>query len=495
MAQMRLFKFLSSLDEEEWTSFGKFLQSPFFTQKKEPYELIRLVRAQKSFPELTTADEERCMRKLWQKSPDDAGIRNRWLRLLSETSLLLERFLAVEKLLSSPLDRQLYTTERLLEKRDKESLQISLSKLDSLLEEERVDLHCYHVSWRRWMIYFSSPLYSSYYIKTDTAQRYYEVLEQKCFEEYCLKLLIVRNSVSSIKPLLGVSLDDPRLSNKQLLEATAAFDATHHPLHYLYRRFLLIAESGPTPALLEDIYREMLRLQQRISPLELIPLSMLGLNASFALRKYADTYDYFGAMRKFTDMVIVAAGQLERCSISEIVYSQLCLSVMSTRDELQYFQVKKAMAPLLQQNIASSIIHLMDAYFFFAVGQFDKALLMLDQVKNNSIDFAVRVQSLNLRVLFEKFIENPMDDEPLLLKLDSYKKFINRRAARLLSPERQQQYINMHDLLKSATTILQRGKDTRRQLLQLLEEAKLRPTPVQYWIFDKLQKLIDSSAS
>lgn len=492
---MRLFKFLSSLDEEEWTSFGKFLQSPYFTQKKEPYELIRLVRAQKSFPELTPADEERCMRKLWQKSPDDAGIRNRWLRLLSETSLLLERFWAVEKLLSSPLDRQLFTAERLLEKRDEESLQVCLLKLDSLLEEEAVDLHYYHIVWRRWVIYYSSPLYSSYYINTDAAQGYNEVLEQKCFEEYGLKLLIIRNSISSIKPLLGVSPDSLRLSGKQLLEATEAFDATRHPLHYLYRRFLLIAESESTPALLEEALREILRLQHRLSPPELIQLCMLGLNAGFSLRKYADTYDYFGTLRKFSDIVIVAAGRLERCRVSDVIYSQLCISVMSTRDEWQYFQIKKAMAPLLQRSIASSVIHLMDAYFFFAVCQFDKALLMLDQVRNNSVDYAIRVQSLSLRILFEKFIENPLDDEPLLLKLDSYKKFINRRAARLLSPERQQQYMNLHDLLKSATVILQRENDTRRPLLRLLEEAKLRPTPVQYWMFDKLQKLIDSSAS
>lgn len=495
MAQMRLFKFLSSLDEEEWTSFGKFLQSPYFTQKKEPYELIRLVRSQKSFPNLTAADEARCIRSLWKQAAEDAGVRARWLRLLSDTSLLLERFWAVEKLLRSPIERQLYTAERLLEKREQEALQVSLSKLDSQLQEEAVDQQHCHVSWRRWVIYYSSPLFMKYNLQTDGEQGIQQVLEQKIFEEYCLKLLIVRTNMGSIKPLMVAEPAGIMLSNEQLLAASEVFDAASYPLHYFYRQFLQLAESGSNPEALERISGELSQQQQRISPQELIQLCMLGHNASFTLRKYAGECDYAGIMKRFSNLAITAAGQMKNDSISDTVYSHLCIPLLSTKDEAQYLQVKKAIAPRLERSVADAAINLMDAYYHFLFGRFDKALQPLSQINNNAIDYAVRVQSLRLRIHFEKFIENPLEDEPLLRRLESYRKFLNRRASQLLSPERRLEYVNLHDLLRLAMGILLSGKNQHRDFLQLLEEAKRRPTPVQQWMLEKLQYLADRSAS
>lgn len=492
MSSPRLMKFLAVLSPEEWASFIRFLKADFLVSPKEKslplVEWFHRRHKKSKLDQLSDKEEKAIQRQLFgdELAPDKA--KKAWDNLLSATTLHLENFLAIEALMKDERQRQLYVAQSMQERQDDETFEISLGKLGRKQAEAPQSIDTYDYEWRILEMEADTAANDEYLLDA-TQQPLLCRIEEACIASFHLKLLKVRTIQRSSQQFIQLQLNKPILDNETLLAQCEGYDAQEHPLIDLYRQCLKMSLNPNDIPVYQQFLQTYLSSSTRISHRELVDLGLLALNYAFKYHAQNLKGGFTQDMARITDAMTELLNK-SPVRISDQVFINFSLAFISVKEYEKYNKLKSQLSKRLSPLWQEMACKLTDGYYYFYQKKYPKALECLEEISSYKFRYSLRAQSLLLRIRLEIFLENPLLDEELTRRLDSFRMFINRRGRKTLSETRKIAYENLYWFVSEIKRIKLRGTQEAEGYTELLHQLSHKQTHLAAWLENKLKELI-----
>ncbi len=457
----KLFEVFNLLSKKERRQLRQFLQSPYFTQRKDVFALFDLLaearQRERSYP-----SKEKLFRKIFP----DAGYDDLRMRaLMSDLQEFIEQFVLVNKKLNNPLEARLELTNYYRTNDQVKHFHSSFKKSEKLLEKsphrnaeyfrKKMDLQ---TEWLQFALRTKRTAELNLQEISDTLDIFYLIskLRHACTQLSHQKVFQREYDFGFLPAIIK------EVESRDLLQIPAV------GVYYYCFRFLSEAYS------LEDFQAFRTRLfqyQGHFPQAELKSLYLVAVN--FCIRKFNEGEAQFA--REGLDIyksglenkVILEKDRLSRFSFNNIVGFGIQLK------EFRWVEAfMKKFASALEQEHQESTIHFNKARLAFARKTYREAMLLLqhsdfDDLVNNLIS-----KTILLKIYFELDEFDLLESHPASLEV-----FIRRRK---LSDYHRKNYRNIIYVVKKILALPLDERSKKEALLAEVEE--LQPLSERGWL-------------
>ena len=418
-SSIRCVNLLRLLTDRELRAFGKFMDSPLFKVGKQQHALLKYLL--KSAPDYEEALLEKPVihRKLFgAKTPyNEKTIRD----LLSDLALLLEEFIAIERVRRDKVLRKQLLAEETTKHPDRVFLYRELTSLERAIDRKpNRSTAYYREKFRLQKIKTSHPLDDTLRNRRDALDEAAEALQRSVALEKARLLLQLKNRRKALGTPYSMTTEAATLD--YLRENTA--DVACH-------LYLLLLENIDTPDLerTQQIFALYSERADAFSYKELIDISALAGNACTRLYKShsAEAIELANRMNLFTLQSIFTRSEEATISPNRIrnIYGHAVHAGTASA-------IVDAIRAIYEERNFNSEEHLDNLNFILAhynlsIGELDVAYQKIALVNLNNPDLGIHGRILQIRLYFELF-DKDRDRYSALLEsaLDSYSKYIRR---------------------------------------------------------------------
>lgn len=470
---MRTISLLETLSKPELTRFGKYLKSPFFSNKPHLYDLFQELREAERNTAITPAAH------FARVFPDEPFDGHKWSKALSDLNACIKNFLVVSHLQAN---QDLYgqalvsaCSERVNEPGLQRAVGAVLRQLPGYDAPEQMD--SWHLRFWSRKRALTHPQTNRIKLGSNTLDE----LEQDLDTYYQIsKTQLMCNRISGVKVLnWQEKLDSPR----QWLE-TVRTVATERPspLLKVYCDLLaLLLDAGvDLPAFFSTLQRH----APQLHPDELRDTIRIAFNECIHRQRKGDQTAFHWHLKIFRWSK--SQGLWDTPKAEELF---LNIGVMLAKANLhdEFSELLGAGSDCIPPGRRAEAATLLTAYWAFARSNFNEAQILLQQVGARHPRYGLLRHSVAVRNAFLLFQQGGIGQDVVNQALNNFSDFL-RYQKNLFSKNLCQSYKNLIGFIRHLVQTDPRRKATKASLHQTIRE---RPPAARDWVEAVMDKLPD----
>jgi hypothetical protein len=466
----KLIALLRACDKKELAALRRFVASPYFNQRASLVDLLDYLLP--LWPDFPAASLQPVI--VFEKIYPNQAFNDKAFRYLSSgLGQLVEQFWAIERWQTSGQQPQLALLAAASERGVEKTYQKITRKLDLSLQQTESNTRLSDALLERihWL-----DTADKHFVRSRTRrydghlQQVGDGLDRYYFFEKLKNACTMLDRQTIVAGQYHTHLSEHWMNH---LQQQAYFG---DPTIRLYFQVFKTLTQEDTETLFEDL-RDLLMHSVRTIPMgEISDIFQLCIN--YCARKIRKGRDRFveEALNLYQwgldQMVLLSEGQLSPWAYTNIIK----LAMRLRRYEWgEYFLHQ--FAPQLPPEFRDNALHYNLAELLYYTRRFDDAMLHLNQVAFNDLNYY-----LGARVMLAKIYYDKQEQEPLLSLLAAFTIFLKRNKE--ISSEIKQTYLNFCDIL------LQLVRRHPRRLLKLAEQIDTTPLLTdRQWLMDQLVRL------
>lgn len=481
---------IQSLDNKKVRKFRKYLKSPFFHNQE---ALIRLLNIITKIPEKKRKKKnseiniDKLFSQLYPETSGTAKQRKKKVEnTLSDLALAAEQFIALLGWEADLAQHKQYLAAQLIANEEPRLVKRGLQKYKKKISllPAGVDQYLHHYKWSR--LQFEA-------ITTDRLEK--EQASQslrKMFEFFEKAYFLVKLHFYCEKVFRAKLLEeptDPKKINAFLKMVEPHANAQHPAIHLFYLLIQLGSMEGEMALLKQThsylkVYRPTLALEEQNVILRYL-INYCTDNAAMGKLEFLMEKLLLESWGIDTGILISKTG------LQENLFINTALSGLAIPGKLSFCEdfISKY-APLLPKQKQQEALALVRAYIAFHKKDYLEADKQLDMVKSRTYFYALRYQSLQLRLAYERFRNDTDLDSLIETSLGSFQRFFSRDTYGM-SDRRRPSYRRLAWFVQKMVEYhnLSPNKEPAefRQLLQ--NELHVNPPAVMGWVSQKIAQL------
>jgi hypothetical protein len=466
---------LKTIPKTELTAFGKFLQSPFFTQKTYLFDLFQEIIRHKQGFEAIISDQEKLFSKLFPKTTFNE---TKWKKILSDLNQLIEMFLAVRRLQDDENLKKAALVDAYFDQAQEAFFDKELNYHLRALTTSDDSVERWHQQYWTAKKYFSYPHTDRTKDESDLVQKLDLYLD---VYYWVAKLQLACN-----KAIRANFLSEPEnitLSN-WLLEHTQGYSYQLTPLLVLYRDLLKLLIHLDADAFLKYIEY----LKKNLSHIEsgeqetlvryalsmCIRLSRMG--EKLALQWYAEILNW---------SLETGIGSV---TLNVDTFVNHGLVFLQNNAYPDFHQFLKTNLDKLPEDRKEDTAFLLMAFFYFRQKDYKNVQANLLRISTRNVRFTYRIQSLLIRNTYH-LVQNEQENRSELKRiLKNYEDYFKGKHEDF-SKEFIQQFLELGFFIQQLEAFTNESSKKNWSLAQFQLEIEQRQPACRDWIEAQLAAL------
>lgn len=488
MENSRLVKYLKALDEAELSLFMRYLSSPFFLYRDTLRLLFEWLRAFAPDYQISAEAEGEFINTLFQGK---ARPRQRWNRLLSDATRELEKMMAVQAFLNDERALRLYASRAFSHRSSLYPFRASLAKFRKEIENAPWDHAAYDYRWQLEELAYSDSELDEHQPDKEVAEIHENLLETATAGFVFRYLKLKMSAISGRRVVQIAFLENDEAFYTMAIEPLARELAAGHPLVNAYFLLLQAYLHFNDRSHFEAFLDFALSPGAHIHSAEQLDLARLGIN--YCIQQQANSARvFFNLYDKLAAFVLRALEAANQRGISDRLFLNLALLLLAKGEWETYHRLLRGYRGLLPGEWQSDAIKLTEAYGLFFKGDFQPSADILETIGSRPLRYALRVQSLRVRVAYELSRQTPENvklADQVEGRISAFRAFLRNRSRQQLAPVKRMQYLNFVEVLERMHWLAQHGQASKEQVGGLLELLKTSRPPFAEWLFIKITAL------
>lgn len=493
MRIIRSYQLIKSLSNKELSKFKLFLSSPYHNQQSELLKLasilIKVPYKKVKNKELPFTDLKLYKKLYGSESPgSDAYCRKKIRNVISDLTLKLEYFIAIESLKKDKMKTLHYVNDFLSYRGLQKATVISRNKWKRQIQKEPDTIGKYINRYYCHVLEFES-LHNDR-LKPETSEPFLKGMISQATNVYWYAQLSYLCHHLFRSPIVEKS-KDLTLQIQLALAGSKNFDGQddQFPSINMYRKLLKLGQNlGEMPSYLSCkhyLETHILRIAVREASV-LLQFLLSYCQSSFNQGNPPFMSECFQLIAWGLTKGIISESEMSSDAFF-INYAVGLIALHHSETDIDAYL--EDYTPYIPDQYQQDALNMVNAYRCFHRQQLETALEYLREIEPRNHYYKVRIHSVQIRIFYHLFTRNTFKPKALRAYLATYQKFF--KSDKLpLSQQRKDSYLQLAWFIKEMIRCrTQSHRDHAEHLNRLAQELHTRPLPFRDWVELELQKL------